>query len=130
MAAPGVRYAFDTVVSDKTVYMASQCLESNKGVIATAITYTGIPLPETVQVKPIFSGAIFGKILSSEDNPAGSLLGAWLWESLPGWLGKGEIKSLEHEVIGGPDQVPEGLRRLREGQTRTASGALKLAVTP
>ncbi|KAL3495039.1 hypothetical protein BJX62DRAFT_233691 [Aspergillus germanicus] len=96
-AAPGLQYAFDTVVSDKTVYTASQCLENNKGVIATAITYTGSPLPSSVQVKPIISGAIFGKTMSGGDDAAGGLLGAWLWERLPGWLESDEIRPLERE---------------------------------
>jgi hypothetical protein len=129
-AAPGLQYVFDTVVSDKTVYTASQCLENNEGLIGTAITYTGSPLPGSVEVKPVFSGAIFGKTMSGEDDTAGSVLGVWLWERLPGWLEKGEIKPLEHEVVGGLDQVPEGLRRLREEQARAPSGALKLVITP
>lgn len=68
--------------------------------------------------------------MSGEEDRAGSLLGSWLWGELPHWLESGQIRPLEFEVIGGLDDVPEGLKRLEEGRARTRFGSIKLVVAP
>lgn len=82
--------------------------------MATAIKYTGAPI-DGVQLKPVYSGEIMGKKITSQPSVAGVELGCWLWGGLDNWLGNGQIKPLEYEALNGLQEVQEGLDRLESG---------------
>ncbi len=81
--------------------------------------YKSDSLPIDVQVKPVYSGKIQGKLMGPGKCEEGLKLGEFFWGNLTKWLKNGDIKPLEYETIGGLDKVGEGLNRLKNGEYKS-----------
>ncbi|KAH7339255.1 chaperonin 10-like protein [Pyrenochaeta sp. MPI-SDFR-AT-0127] len=101
--APGLRHAFDTVVTMDTVGRISQCVEK-PAKISTAIRYLG-ESDIGIDIVPVFSGEAMGRTATGAPSLAGAELGGWLWKNISAWLQESKITPLESKNIGGLESI-------------------------
>ncbi|KAM5350310.1 hypothetical protein ACJ41O_006815 [Fusarium nematophilum] len=111
------KWALDTGASRDTIEQISQCIEPS-GIIVTAQKYTGELIPGAT-LASIFAAEMFGKTMTGEVSQRGQQGSEWLWSNLYRWLSNGDIAPLKFEVIGGLEEVENGLEKLGTGTAKT-----------
>ncbi|KAL1989491.1 hypothetical protein VTN49DRAFT_6688 [Thermomyces lanuginosus] len=124
-AAPGMRYAFDTIGDGDTSTLSSRALASNEQVYLCTVR-PGKAFTENVTANTIVSDVLVWTAFLKDHSYRGQIvypaskedhdLSTELYDVLPTWLETGKVKANPTKIFNGLDAVHEGFDEFRSGK--------------